>query len=802
MKKTIQLLIVLFVSSMSFAQTITSISSATGNTYCNNETKIYTVEISNPTAVNFDIVIPSTSQYAILSLNLDNGPVIVGTTYTYTFTSYAYLSTPGIELDTFNISIMTVAGAPIDDQDVYCTIHGEFFPDVVNNSIDLCSNGQPIDLFDTIIPTDMSGQFIWGETEGYMLDPSDLFSQQNANSIIYKVINADGCEGSTFINVNYNSPAVFSNLNILNTSCGSATGSASVNIVGSGSSFDVYWSTGFSETVSVSTAISDLSSGTYYLNVTDMNSCVAVEEVHISDTDIMVSEVITPQTCNLNNGNIELTVTPPTGASFTSFWSNGVTTQNMENANSGEYSVEIHTNNNCNYFATYQVPDNNLNFSLGANSPYYGSCTGTSNGGADVIVTGGSGTLSYVWNNVTTGVPSFSTMQNLSGATPGIYECVVTDDVNGCSKAWNVAIPASMDAQVNVVSVTKEDCGQENGGIDVEEALFGSPAIVSWLWSTGATTEDLVDVPAGDYTLAFTDFDGCTSYLEATVPSTRPYQPQICLLTVDSSNTYNMVIWEKDPFNVVDGWNVYRETTVYGQFELVATIPYTDDAMYIDNAASPIARSWRYYITSFNGCGESYGSFIHKTIHTVSFDDAGVAGALKVVWDNYEGINYTSIDLLKHTDATGWNVLTTITTGNEYLDVDAALDPVGIDYMVEFNLASPCNPGKAIDHNSSRSNKAKNVFNPGGETGLSIIENEAGEIVMYPNPTSSDLTIYIENSDKFKYFTIIDVNGKMVHQQNINDDFNFVSMLDFEQGVYFVQIYSQTGVSTEKIIKQ
>ena len=150
---------------------------------------------------------------------------------------------------------------------------------------------------------------------------------------------------------------------------------------------------------------------------------------------------------------------------------------------------------------------------------------------------------------------------------PGVYECTVTDTDNSCSESWNVVIPAVTDAVVNVISVTKEDCGQSNGAVDVSEALFGSPMVSSWLWSNGATTEDLIDVPAGDYTLEFTIVDGCKSYLEVTVPNTRPYQPQICLLSVDTSNTYNMIIWEKDPFNVVDGWNVYRETTVYGQFE-------------------------------------------------------------------------------------------------------------------------------------------------------------------------------------------------------------------------------------------
>ena len=66
---------------------------------------------------------------------------------------------------------------------------------------------------------------------------------------------------------------------------------------------------------------------------------------------------------------------------------------------------------------------------------------------------------------------------------------------------------------------------------------------------------------------------------------------------------------------------------------------------------------------------------------------------------------------------------------------------------------------------------------------------------MYPNPTSSDLTIYIENSDKFEYFNIIDINGKLIQTQNINNEFNFVSMIDFEEGMlqHFMECIGQPG---------
>ena len=132
---------------------------------------------------------------------------------------------------------------------------------------------------------------------------------------------------------------------------------------------------------------------------------------------------------------------------------------------------------------------------------------------------------------------------------------------------------------------------------------------------------------------------GCKGYLTVNIQNVRPYQPQICLLTVDTSLVYNEIIWEKDPNNIVDGFNIYRETTNYGEFELVVSLPYAHESAYIDNAASPVDRSWRYFITTYDGCGESYGSFIHKTIHIVVESTNGTD--YNLVWDDYEGITYS-----------------------------------------------------------------------------------------------------------------------------------------------------------------
>jgi hypothetical protein len=74
------------------------------------------------------------------------------------------------------------------------------------------------------------------------------------------------------------------------------------------------------------------------------------------------------------------------------------------------------------------------------------------------------------------------------------------------------------------------------------------------------------------------------------------------------------------------------------------------------------------------------------------------------------------------------------------------------------------------------------------------------KIVMYPNPTQDNLNVYIENSEKFELIRIVNINGELIYTQLINSNLNVISTKELSAGIYFAQIYSSTGVVTEKII--
>ena len=74
--------------------------------------------------------------------------------------------------------------------------------------------------------------------------------------------------------------------------------------------------------------------------------------------------------------------------------------------------------------------------------------------------------------------------------------------------------------------------------------------------------------------------------------------------------------------------------------------------------------------------------------------------------------------------------------------------------------------------------------------------------MMYPNPTTDNLNIFIENHENYEMITIVNMNGEVIYTKQLTESFNSISTVDFAKGIYFVQIYSTNGIVTEKIIKQ
>jgi len=240
----------------------------------------------------------------------------------------------------------------------------------------------------------------------------------------------------------------------------------------------------------------DLSSGDFQITVSDSNGCEFIDSINISSAGLDLNNVIfSNQNCSGNLFNVELL--PDSGNPPYSYnWSNGNSSNQIIDVSSGVYDVTVTDESGCEGIKSFDLRNPYLTF-----TKTHSQC-GLDNGKIEAKPKGIS-PFTYLWN---TG-ESTREIQNLS---PGLYTVTVSDAA-GCTNSRVAYI--SEDVQF---STTVEDpfCEVSNGAIKV--IASGLPPY-TYNWSTGATTQNITNLPSGDYSLTVTDAGGCSGILTRTL---------------------------------------------------------------------------------------------------------------------------------------------------------------------------------------------------------------------------------------------------------------------------------------------
>ena len=92
------------------------------------------------------------------------------------------------------------------------------------------------------------------------------------------------------------------------------------------------------------------------------------------------------------------------------------------------------------------------------------------------------------------------------------------------------------------------------------------------------------------------------------------------------------------------------------------------------------------------------------------------------------------------------------------------------------------------------------------ETQLSDNQNQNldYELTLYPNPTSSEMTVVLNNpAVKIVAMELYDLFGKKVHQQTVNQSYSTLKMSELEQGIYILKVWLNQGdVVMRKVVRQ
>ena len=274
-------------------------------------------------------------------------------------------------------------------------------------------------------------------------------------------------------------------------------------ILNVGTGFTNYtWNTG-----STSQSIVLADSGTYSVIVMDSMGCVARDTIIITnspDLNYTINYMIYYLYCaDTGTGVIDINFFGGSG-SYAYSWSNGATTQDINNLNAGTYTVTVTDSLGCVYsppaFTIVQINDlqvSNISFNNL-------KCHDDFNGFINETVLNGLSPNNYEWSNG-------ATTEDLNNLTAGSYSVTVSD-AGGCTASDTVVITAPNQVIASLTTAADTVFCSVTGG---------SPSY-HYLWSTGATTAFITSATNGTYSVTVSDINNCTALATLSIDAVSP----------------------------------------------------------------------------------------------------------------------------------------------------------------------------------------------------------------------------------------------------------------------------------------
>ncbi|MBL0052471.1 MAG: SprB repeat-containing protein [Bacteroidetes bacterium] len=151
------------------------------------------------------------------------------------------------------------------------------------------------------------------------------------------------------------------------------------------------------------------------------------------------------------------------------------------------------------------------------------TCNGANTGAIAINVSGGTQPYTFVWSNG-------ATTQDITNLSALTYTVTVTDS-NGCTATLSQLITQPGTLSVIIGTVTNTTATEQAQG-NCNKCKWRHTTI-HFVWSNGATTQDITNLSALTYTVTVTDSSGCTATLSQLI--TQPGTLSVTIGTVTNT---------------------------------------------------------------------------------------------------------------------------------------------------------------------------------------------------------------------------------------------------------------------------
>ncbi|MFK8006552.1 MAG: PKD domain-containing protein [Saprospiraceae bacterium] len=417
----------------------------------------------------------------------------------------------------------------------------------------------------TVSATGGMAPYIFNIGNGSSTNP--VFENLAGGTYTITVTDGNGCDADQSVAVLSIGTPILSIINVVNENCGQGDGSFEISTSGGTPpyTYDIGLGAG------TNPVFSNLNATEYNVIVTDATGCTASQVFNLPENIATLNIVSTQNTnCGLENGIITVSTTGGTSPFLFDIGNGNTSNPTFENLSEGTYNITLTDINGCTDVQSATIES--ISSIIISFSDIQPETCGQMNGGFTVNATGGVAPYSF---DIGSGTTNNNIFTNLS---IGNYIVTVTDD-NGCQAVDDITIEGANSPSLILGEAFNETCSQMNGAI----SMIGSGGEMPYTYDfgNGPTSSNVVmNLSAGIYTVTITDDNGCTGDLEVTLlnignPANASYTYNNNVFTVDFTSTSvdaTSHLWDFGDGNTSTEINPTHIYSSSGSFEVCLTV--------------------------------------------------------------------------------------------------------------------------------------------------------------------------------------------------------------------------------------